>query len=292
MEALVLGPYFLINGQLESVERAVVALDDEVLTHGLGCYETLKLRSGTLYFPAFHEERLFTSAAVLGMRHSLRAGFLAPALARLAEANKSADCNLKIILAARAGRDADWYAYCVAPPAMPESAPKDGVDCLIYPGQRQYPKAKSLSVLMQSLAHAEAAAAGAWDAILENGRGELTEGSRTNIFYAPADAPADYRGPLWTPPATDVLEGVTRRTLLAACADKGVATMERPLLASELRSGAYTLFLTGTSIRVLPVRAVLERDGRRTELGVPPFALAVHDIYDAYLRRWAEGARL
>ena len=281
-----LGAFIIRNGETVPASEGNFALDDLSLTHGLGCYETLKVRSGLLYFPEFHEERLLGSLGILGIQHSIAPGQVTAALSRLVEANGLSECNVKVIAVDRQGRAADWYAMAL-PPIIPPREAAAGLPCLVVEGQRQFPRAKSLSLLLSTIAFRRASAAGCWDALLLNARGCLTEGTRTNLFYCDGHAPAGFEGPLYTPPSADVLEGVTRRTLIEALDGAGIRTEERSLPESEAQSGRYSMMMTSTSSNVIPVSALAGRDGKLRELPVPPFVDRIRNVYGGFLERYA-----
>ncbi len=287
-----LGAFFCHNGELKPVEEARFSLDDIELTHGYGCYETLKLRDGLIYFPEFHEERLLRSLAILGIAHALVPGTLAAALEALAKANGLRDANLKALAVARQDRPADWYIIALAPLSPAPEAYEQGVACLLYRGERQFPQAKSLSLLLSTIAYRSALAQGCHDALLVNGRGELTEGTRMNLFYAEGDAAADGGGPLYTPPAKDALEGITRRTLMEALAAAGYPVVERPLREDEALSGRFGLMVSSTSNKALPVRSLLRPSGPPLSLPLPAFFKDVRRSYDEYLRSYANSRLL
>jgi len=199
------------------------------------------------------------------------------------------------------GRPADWYAFLLPPVLPPATVYEHGVSCLLFRGERHFPAAKSLSMLLSTVAYRCATMRGCYDALLVNGRGEITEGTRTNVFYARrgvSDA-------VFTPPACDVLEGITRRTLMAALAEAGVRTIERPLPVADALSGEFALAVTSTSSRVIPVRflagtagpagipvAVLDPAGAALagsayESVVSPELACVGDLYDGWLERYA-----
>lgn len=297
-----LGSWFWKDGALLRAEEAVARLDDAELSQGYGCYEVLKLREGLVYFPEFHEERLFRSLALVGIEHALQPGFLKRAIAELAEANGLSDANVKVIAIGRPAASAECRILCLPPIYPPADAPSQGVACLLFRGQRQFPRAKSLSLLLSTVAYRAAAARSCYEALLVNALGQITEGTRMNLFYAEAEASPG--GALFTPPAEQVLEGVTRRTLMEALAAAGRPVRERPLGLEEALSGRYALMVSSTSNRALPVRSLLgpldpDAQGLGAELG-PPVALgrsAALDeavgIYDEYLAAYAgAGAEL
>lgn len=286
-----IGSYALVNGRLADPSEAVVPLDDVDATGGYGCYETLKVRGGVLYFADYHERRLFASAEAVGIEHGLKPGMVSVGLALLVAENRVADCNLKVMLIGREGRPADWYAFLLPPVFPPQAAYRDGVGCLLFRGQRQFPEAKTLSLLMQTAAYRAARRLGMYDALLVDGLGRIREGTRTNLFFA-------LRGqdsPLYTPPKDAVLEGVTRATLIEALAESGVAVTERHLTVDEALSGEYAIAVTSTSSRVIQVRSLFgpvssPRPGELPEaarLGHSPELAGAASIYDAYLERYA-----
>ncbi|MBN2875046.1 MAG: aminotransferase class IV [Spirochaetales bacterium] len=300
------GNTIIVNGGLSAPEAAAFTLDNVDVTYGYGCYETLKVRAGTLYFPEFHEERFLRSAAILGIRHAINEGDVVKALRALVVANEPRDCNIKLMMIGHDDRPADWYAFELPPVLPPASAYELGVAALLFRGERHFPRAKSLSMLLSTVAYRAATAAGCYDALLVNGRGEITEGTRTNVFYARRGE----SGVVYTPPAADVLEGVTRRTVLAALAGEGWRTVERPLLASEALDGEFALAVTSTSSRVIPVRSLVglpvrgepvtgggivalgsPSDAARltsVEVGLAPEMERLRRMYDAWLKRYAD----
>ncbi|OHD22240.1 MAG: hypothetical protein A2Y38_21460 [Spirochaetes bacterium GWB1_59_5] len=206
------------------------------------------------------------------------------------------------MLTGHEGRPADWCAFLLPPVLPPVSAYQNGVSCLLFRGERHFPAAKSLSMLLSTVAYRCATTRGCYDALLVNGRGEITEGTRTNVFYARRGV-SDV---VFTPPAIDVLAGITRRTLMAALAEAGVRTIERPLSLDDALSGEFALGVTSTSSRVIAVRfldgaagpagapvpilnpagAVLA--GSRLESGASPELARIRAVYDTWLERYAQ----
>lgn len=251
-----IGSFALMNGRLVPPSDLVFPLDDPDIPSGYGCYETLKVRAGVLYLAPWHEERLFSSARILGIAHSLPAGGLVNALHALVEANGLPDCNIKVMLIGRAGRDADCYAFALPALRVPEGGHEQGVDCLIWHGERPFPSAKSLSLLQSVMAFRAAEARGCWDALLVNRHGHITEGTRTNVFWQRSGEP----GHVFTPPPKDALEGVTRKVIMEAMAALGRPVAERDLPLREVLSGYVAIMVTSTSTGVAPVARLFHDD--------------------------------
>ena len=84
------------------------------------------------------------------------------------------------------------------------------------------------------------------DIVLLDERGFVTEAPTTNVFLV------DDAGRLATPPASKVLLGITRDSVLSLAEAMGMARDERETSADELLH-AREVFLTGTSVGVWPV---------------------------------------
>ena len=91
-----------------------------------------------------------------------------------------------------------------------------------------------------------------YETLLVSSDGRVTEGSRSNAFFLDRAT-----GILRTTPDADVLLGVTRRHVLEAVRRAGVPLRQDAATASDVLAGRYAaVFLTGTSIGVLPVSSI------------------------------------
>jgi len=88
----------------------------------------------------------------------------------------------------------------------------------------------------------------AFEAILVNEDGTVSEGSRSNIFFVKGNK-------LVTSPDSAVLLGVTRNKVAEVCESNGIEVEKRIIKIDELESfdGA---FITGTSNDVLPIKSI------------------------------------
>lgn len=103
-----------------------------------------------------------------------------------------------------------------------------------------------------ALAKGDAQQNGYDDAIMLNHRGKVAEGSAANLFMV-------RDGVLITSPVTgDILEGITRRTVITLATDLGFRVEEREIDRSEVYI-CDELFLCGTAAQISPVGKV---DGR------------------------------
>jgi len=135
----------------------------------------------------------------------------------------------------------------------------DGVSCRISSWTRQEDRSLPLrgkisgAYITSSLAKTEAVKSGFDEALLLNSRGKVSEASGMNLFIV-------RDGVLITPGVDqDILEGITRASVLEIAKAMGIPTLERPVDKTELFV-ADEVFLSGTAARVTPVRRVENTD--------------------------------
>jgi len=259
--------------------EATVPLDDLAFAYGFGVYETLKVRHGVLFFPELHEERLWHSARAIGLEHPFQPGDFRRFLDALTEANRTGDANLKALLVGGPTAGEARLVILQLAPLFPDRKNyKHGATAITWNGERVYPQAKTLNMLVSYLAYREARSQDAYDALLVNRHGQITEGTRTNFFVTDGTA-------LACAPAEQVLEGVTQLTVRQVIRELGIPLEERPLPLSELNrwQGA---FLTSTSTKIMPLRQIDDRPIPLSEL-VDKLRLA----YDAWLDEYARSHR-
>lgn len=131
----------------------------------------------------------------------------------------------------------------------------EGVSCRISSWYRQEDRSLPLrgkisgAYITSSLAKTEAVESGFDEAILMNAQGKVSEASGMNIFLVRC-------GKLITPGyEQDILEGITRDSIITIAKDLGLEVVERPVDKSELFI-ADEVFLSGTAAKITPVRQI------------------------------------
>ncbi len=131
----------------------------------------------------------------------------------------------------------------------------DGVSCRISSWTRQEDRSLPLrgkisgAYITSSLAKTEAVKSGFDEALLLNSRGKVSEASGMNLFIV-------RDGALITPGVDqDILEGITRASVMELARAMGLEVIERGVDKSELFV-ADEVFLSGTAAKVTPVRRV------------------------------------
>ncbi|MGK7876608.1 MAG: branched-chain amino acid transaminase [Xenococcaceae cyanobacterium] len=133
--------------------------------------------------------------------------------------------------------------------------PPDGISCRISSWYRQEDRSLPLrgkisgAYITSSLAKTEAVESGFDEAILMNSQGKVCEATGMNIFLV-------RNGQLITPGFDqDILEGITRDSIMTIARDLGIKTIERPVDKSELFI-ADEVFLSGTAAKITPVKRI------------------------------------
>jgi branched-chain amino acid aminotransferase len=126
-----------------------------------------------------------------------------------------------------------------------------------------------------SFAKDQATEGGYDDAIMLNRDGKVSEGSGANLFVV-------RNGTLITSPVTaDILEGITRRSLVEFARDEGIPVEERAIDRSELYI-SDEVFLCGTGVQIAAVGSI---DGRKIGNGQRgPITEKLQDVYFALVR--------
>ena len=103
--------------------------------------------------------------------------------------------------------------------------------------------------ITSSLAKTEASLSGFDEALLLNSSGKVSEARGMNLFIV-------RNGDLITPGVDqDILEGITRASVIELAKSFGINVIERPVDKTELLI-ADEVFLTGTAAKITPVKKI------------------------------------
>ncbi len=117
---------------------------------------------------------------------------------------------------------------------------------MTYSHQRPYPGIKKWDDKFRTDVRQSIRDHGVYEALLLNGEGQITEGSRSNVFFI------DAANRLITPPENSVLPGITRKYVIQICRELGLEVEERTVSLKELKE-LDACFISGTSPKILPV---------------------------------------
>lgn len=274
--------YVLRNGALVLPAQATLSVFTPAIYGAFGVYESMQVVGGGVFAQELHLARLARSAEVLCLALPADLATFGRWIAEVLQANAARDCVLRLFVIGGEGSDgATAFIWPQPAPIFPATAYAAGVSAVTFAGERYLPQAKSLNTLVTFVARRHAQAQGAHEALLHHA-GYLLEGSNSNLF-------AVLDGEVLTPPAAQVLSGVTRDLLLALAREHDLPIREAPLALADM-SRWRECFITSTSRHVLPVTTL---DGQPIGTGqVGPLTRRLAAIFELYFRSqcatWAD----
>ena len=148
--------------------------------------------------------------------------------------------------------ETNFFIYCIE---LGDYLSPDGVSCRMSSWTRQEDRSLPLrgkisgAYITSSLAKTEASLSGFDEALLLNSNGKVSEASGMNLFIV-------RDGNLITPSVDqDILEGITRISVIELAKSMGINVIERAVDKTELFI-ADEVFLTGTAAKITPVKQI------------------------------------
>ncbi|MBB79855.1 MAG: 4-amino-4-deoxychorismate lyase [Roseibacillus sp.] len=250
-------PLVWMNGSIQSSEEMRISPFDHGFTVGNGVFETMISYKGYPFAFTRHYERLERSAAVMGLSLHPQNELLEASLQVLGLNDLSGRrARLRITVTggpAPLGSERGNSGETTLVAAGPALEWSEMEDVIVVSHSRNENGAlagvKSTSYGENVVALEEARAIGAGEAIFPNTRGELCEGTGSNVFLV-----SD--GILLTPPLSGgCLAGVTRALVIELGAREGIEIREKAVPVAVLER-AEEAFLTSTTREVHAIRKV------------------------------------
>ena len=148
--------------------------------------------------------------------------------------------------------ETNFFIYCIE---LGDYLSPEGVSCRMSSWTRQEDRSLPLrgkisgAYITSSLAKTEASLSGFDEALLLNSNGKVSEASGMNLFIV-------RNGELITPGVDqDILEGITRLSVIELAKSFGINVIERAVDKTELFI-ADEVFLTGTAAKITPVKKI------------------------------------
>jgi branched-chain amino acid aminotransferase len=260
--------YIWFDGQLIPWDEAQVHVAAHVLHYGSSVFEGIRAYD-TGDGPAIfclepHVDRFFNSAKVYRMEIPYAKEDIQQAIVDTVKANQHTSCYIRPLVFR------GFDSFSVNPQTCPvqvavitiewgrylgPEAIEQGVDVGVSSWRRMapdtFPAAAKIGgqYINSQLIAMEAAEHGYTEGIALDISGFVSEGSGENLFLV-----SD--GSILTPPlASSILQGVTRRCVIALAEEMGVQVREE-LIPRELLYIADEAFFTGTAAEITPIRSV------------------------------------
>jgi D-alanine transaminase len=253
-----------VNGLYRPLREAAVPVEDRGFQFADGVYEVIAIRQGRLADETGHLDRLDRSLGELQIRSPMPRRALRLVMRELLRRNRVRNGGLYMqVTRGVAPRDFRFPADSVATSLVMTVRPanlepldrlRTGVAVVSMPDIRWKRRdIKTVGLLPQVLGKQKAAAAGAFEGWMLDEEGRVTEGCSSNAWIVTRD------GVLVTRNASnDILNGITRRTLLRLAGELGLALEERPFTLEEAFE-AREAFLSSASTFCLPIVRIDDR---------------------------------
>ena len=229
---------------LDGTWREAVDFDQVYKPLQPSCYEVIRMIDGKPLFLHAHYERFLGTVSSVDQPVPFTEEELREKLCALADENGVKNYNAKLIY-----NDFDngghVYLFLTHTSYPSDEMYRDGVKTDFLQVERENPHAKIINASLRDQADALMKAEGLFEAVLLDRDGNVTEGSKSNIFFIKD-------GCLCTSPADGVLLGVTRTQIIDIAQRAGIRTLEVKIPRTEI--GSYSAaFISGTSPKILPI---------------------------------------
>jgi branched-chain amino acid aminotransferase len=262
-----MGATVSVNGRISDERDAVVSVFDHGFLYGEGVYETLRTYRRRLFLYDRHVRRLRRSAQMIALDVPFTDEALAADIERtLSAAALPGEAYVRVLLTRGVGEltydpkatPSPTLVIIVKPQVDPPAeAYAAGVRVAIVDIIRNHPRSvnpliKSNNLMNSALAMQEALRRDAFEGVMRNYRGELTECTTANLFIVKD-------GVVRTPPLdAGLLPGITREVVFEIGSEIGIPVTEAVLRDDDFY-GADEAFLTSTTREAVPIVQVDDR---------------------------------
>lgn len=228
----------------------VKSMNNDFLKDGICIYEVIRIVDGVPLFIEDHFKRFKNSLLLSGTNYELNSNHLYSNLCKLISENKIENGNMKIVFnfLNKNPNEPIIYIYSINHYYPTKFEYEHGVKTILYKGERNNPNAKVINTSFRNLVDKKIKASGAYEAILVDNNGNITEGSKSNIFCVKENT-------ILTAPLIDVLPGVTREKIIEVCKKLNIKVQQENIKVTEIKS-MDGLFISGTSPKILPISSV------------------------------------
>jgi len=259
---------FLNKGIVDS-SQALISHSDAGFLYGAGLFETMRASNGVVFAIDDHLERLFNSAAKLGVRLAGDKKFFTDAVYETLKANDLKEARLRLTATSGTTNADDSVQPTLLITAIDfEPYPNDyyqrGVLAVLSPYRQNVSDAlsghKTTNYFSRLLALSQARQKHAAEALWFTVDGLLAEGSVSNVFIV-----KDFV--IYTPPLEiGVLPGVARKHVCALAMKNSIKLENKDLTIKELLA-ADEVFITNVIMQVMPVIKIEAHDVKDAKPG-------------------------
>ena len=198
-----------------------------------------------------HIERMKKSARLMGYHIKRSIEQISNDIKELIKSNEVSNLNIKLLCNNFDSEEQDFYAYFINSNYPSSKVYKQGIHTILYNSERDNPNVKIIKKNFREKVNEKLKQEKAFEALLVNEDGYITEGSRSNIFFVKDNK-------VYTALGKKVLLGITRMKIMEVCNEFNIEVIEKNI--SEIDLDKYDgVFMTGTSVNVLPITTIDSR---------------------------------
>ena len=232
-------------------------------------YEVIRITEGIPVFLEEHLDRLYQSALLTGMEHLPDSTSLAAMIKEYITIQKQDTGNIKLSFTFSSPNSAPKCELNFIPHYYPtQEQYTNGVKVGLLKAVRPVPHAKVQNSDIRNRANQSISDNHLFEVLLINSEGNITEGSRSNVFFIKNET-------LFSSPVASILPGITRIKVMQLCENAGIRVIEMAIPANTLDQ-YEAAFLTGTSPKILPI-STIDNIIYNTDL---PLLIKLRELYD------------
>ena len=221
--------------------------DIQELEKGQSIYEVIKIIEGKTLFIQKHIVRLHNSASLINKKIWLTDKIIIEKVNKIIKINKVKTGRLKFVFRFYKNQD-KFISFFLNKIEPSKKAYIEGIKIITTKTERSTPNIKIINYSLRSYIKTLIKEKDAFEALLINKLGNITECSKSNFFLIKKNI-------VYTPPAKNILPGITREYIFRICSGLGIKIVEKTIKQSELKK-FDSAFISGTSIGVLPVSMI------------------------------------
>lgn len=279
-----------VNGRYLPHTEAAVHVEDRGFQFGDGVYEVITVVKRRMVDAEGHLDRLSYSLGELEIEWPVSRQVLGILMRQLLNRNRIENGIIYIQISRGVAprdhkfpKDAKPTLVMTTKHVLHEKSPRfaAGAKAVTVPDIRWLRcDIKSTSLLPNCLGKEIAAKAGAYEAWQVNDHDLITEGTSSNAWIVNGQNELITRAP-----TSEILNGITRRTILALAKEQGISFVERPFSVDEARTAREAFTTSATSF----VTPITQLDETTIGDGKPgPLTRRILDEYNAYIAQLEE----
>ncbi len=255
--------FFVYNSEIYPNSRFIPSENEG------GIYEVLRVVKGVPLFLNEHLARFYHSAQIAGKIIRFTGDQIESQLQNLIQKNEVYEGNILISC------KTNMKAFFIPHNYPSEEMYRKGVMCGLLRAERENPNAKVFQTIVREQANRLIAQKGYFEVLLVDHLERITEGSRSNIFFVKQNV-------LITPPANEVLLGITRQKTINLAKKLNIHLKEEDVYLKDLKD-FQAIAITGTSPKILPVKQVENIFFKADNVVIQKLILGFEELITEYL---------